>query len=201
MSATTSERGRSVATPASRRRGGAPAARFGLDSRGHWRYRPATRPRRITRRFRLPVRRVRGHPPAWGPIEQGRSPTPRSCPGVGRRSRRRGGEGMPLTPSSPVASGWSRLTGVILPITIVGAILVFIVPVPPLVLDLLLVGQHHAGGDRAADHAGDPHAAGVQRLPDDPAGDHADPAGAQRGDDAADPDARRRSTGSTRPAA
>ena len=45
---------------------------------------------------------------------------------------------MPLTPSSPVASGWSRLTGVILPITIVGAILVLIIPVPPLVLDLLL---------------------------------------------------------------
>ncbi len=45
---------------------------------------------------------------------------------------------MPLTPSSPVSSGWSRLTGVILPITIVGAILVLIIPVPPLVLDLLL---------------------------------------------------------------
>ena len=45
---------------------------------------------------------------------------------------------MPLAPSSPVASGWSRLTGVILPITIVGAILVLIIPVPPLVLDLLL---------------------------------------------------------------
>lgn len=45
---------------------------------------------------------------------------------------------MPPTPSSPVASGWSRLTGVVLPITIVGAILVLIIPVPPLVLDLLL---------------------------------------------------------------
>ena len=45
---------------------------------------------------------------------------------------------MPLTPSSPAATGWSRLTGVILPITIVGAILVLIIPVPPLVLDLLL---------------------------------------------------------------
>ena len=45
---------------------------------------------------------------------------------------------MPLTPSSPVAGGWSRLTGVILPITIVGAILVLIIPVPPVVLDLLL---------------------------------------------------------------
>src|SRR4051812_50022481 len=38
---------------------------------------------------------------------------------------------------SPIAVGWSRLAGVILPVTIVGAILVFIVPVPPAVLDLL----------------------------------------------------------------
>ena len=45
---------------------------------------------------------------------------------------------MPPTPSSTVAIGWSRLTGVILPITIVGAILVLIVPVPTAVLDLLL---------------------------------------------------------------
>jgi flagellar biosynthesis protein FlhA len=36
-----------------------------------------------------------------------------------------------------VAAGWSRLTSVILPITIVGAILVFVVPVPPAVLDIL----------------------------------------------------------------
>ena len=99
---------------------------------------------------------------------------------------------MPLTPSSPVASGWSRLTGVILPITIVGAILVLIIPVPPAGPRPAALGQHHAGGDRAADHADDPDAAGVQRLPDDAAGDDAGPAGAQRGDDAADPDARRR---------
>ena len=36
------------------------------------------------------------------------------------------------------ASGWSRLSAVILPVTIVGAILVFVVPVPPGVLDLLI---------------------------------------------------------------
>ena len=45
---------------------------------------------------------------------------------------------MPPTTSSPVVSGWSRLSGVVLPVTIIGAILVFIVPVPPVVLDLLL---------------------------------------------------------------
>jgi flagellar biosynthesis protein FlhA len=44
----------------------------------------------------------------------------------------------PTTPSADAASAsWSRLTSVILPVTIVGAILVFVVPVPPRVLDLL----------------------------------------------------------------
>jgi flagellar biosynthesis protein FlhA len=41
-------------------------------------------------------------------------------------------------PSVPSSSAWSRSYGLILPITIVGAILVFIVPVPPAVLDLLI---------------------------------------------------------------
>ena len=45
---------------------------------------------------------------------------------------------MPPTTSSLVAAGWSRLSGLVLPITIVGAILVFVVPMPPGVLDLLL---------------------------------------------------------------
>src|SRR4051812_40772177 len=45
---------------------------------------------------------------------------------------------MPPTPPSFAAAAWSRLVGVVLPVTIVGAILVFIVPVPPVVLDLLL---------------------------------------------------------------
>ncbi len=42
---------------------------------------------------------------------------------------------------SPIDTGWSRLTGVVLPITFVGALLVFIVPVPPAVLDLLLAAN------------------------------------------------------------
>src|SRR5947209_16701877 len=41
----------------------------------------------------------------------------------------------PTTPN--LATGASRLTGAVLPATIVGAILVFIVPVPPALLDLL----------------------------------------------------------------
>ncbi len=45
---------------------------------------------------------------------------------------------MPPTSPSALASGWSRLSGAVLPATIVGAILVFVVPVPPGVLDLLL---------------------------------------------------------------
>ncbi len=45
---------------------------------------------------------------------------------------------MPPATDSPAAdAGWTRLAGAILPVTIVGAILVFIVPVPPAVLDLL----------------------------------------------------------------
>ena len=43
----------------------------------------------------------------------------------------------PALDSSAVGSGWTRLTGVVLPATIIGAILVFIVPIPPAVLDLL----------------------------------------------------------------
>jgi flagellar biosynthesis protein FlhA len=42
--------------------------------------------------------------------------------------------------SRAIGSGdaWARLSSVVLPVTIVGAILVFVVPVPPVVLDLLL---------------------------------------------------------------
>jgi flagellar biosynthesis protein FlhA len=45
---------------------------------------------------------------------------------------------MPPALDSPDRNnGWSRLVGLVLPVTIVGAILVFLVPVPPAVLDLL----------------------------------------------------------------
>jgi flagellar biosynthesis protein FlhA len=45
---------------------------------------------------------------------------------------------MPPTAPSLAATGWSRLRSVILPVTIVGAILVFVIPVPAVVLDLLV---------------------------------------------------------------
>jgi len=45
---------------------------------------------------------------------------------------------MPPAAPNAVVAGFSRLSGAILPVTIVGAILVFIIPVPPGVLDLLL---------------------------------------------------------------
>jgi flagellar biosynthesis protein FlhA len=45
---------------------------------------------------------------------------------------------MPPTAPSLTAAGWSRVSGVVLPVTIVGAILVFVVPVPAVVLDLLI---------------------------------------------------------------
>jgi flagellar biosynthesis protein FlhA len=43
----------------------------------------------------------------------------------------------PAFDSLAAPSPWTRLTGLILPVTIIGAILVFIVPIPPAVLDLL----------------------------------------------------------------
>ena len=53
-------------------------------------------------------------------------------------------------------------------------------------------GEYHAGGGGDVDHLGDPHAAGIQRISDDPADHDADAAGAERGHDAADFDAGRR---------
>ena len=49
---------------------------------------------------------------------------------------------MPPGPSSPsIDRGWGRYSGVVLPITIVGAILVLLVPLPAGVLDLLLAAN------------------------------------------------------------
>ena len=45
---------------------------------------------------------------------------------------------MPPQMTNPIGQGWARFSGLILPVTIVGAIVVFIVPLPPAVLDLLL---------------------------------------------------------------
>ncbi|MDB5352658.1 MAG: flagellar biosynthesis pathway, component FlhA [Planctomycetota bacterium] len=45
---------------------------------------------------------------------------------------------MPPQTTRSNETGLARLTGIILPVTIVGAIVVFIVPLPPLVLDMLL---------------------------------------------------------------
>ena len=42
------------------------------------------------------------------------------------------------TGSATTGAGWSRLTSLALPLTFIGAILVFVVPVPPAFLDLLL---------------------------------------------------------------
>ncbi len=45
---------------------------------------------------------------------------------------------MPPETASPNVAGWSRFVGMMLPLTIVGAIVVFVVPLPPAVLDVLL---------------------------------------------------------------
>src|SRR5689334_19181940 len=47
-------------------------------------------------------------------------------------------EGMPPTTVSPARSGGGGLRGLVLPVTIIGAILVFVVPIPPQLLDVLL---------------------------------------------------------------
>ena len=47
----------------------------------------------------------------------------------------------PAPEASDINSAWSRVASVVLPVTIVGAILVFIVPVPPAVLDILQAGN------------------------------------------------------------
>src|SRR5947209_3103647 len=48
---------------------------------------------------------------------------------------------MPPTTSSPRVSGWGRIAGLILPVIIIGAILVFVIPIPPGLLDVLLAGN------------------------------------------------------------
>ncbi len=45
---------------------------------------------------------------------------------------------MPGTTSSSPASGWSQALGLALPVVIIGAILVFVIPIPPVLLDVLL---------------------------------------------------------------
>ena len=45
---------------------------------------------------------------------------------------------MPPSTVSPLTSGWRRTSGLVLPIIIVGAILVFVIPIPPGLLDVLL---------------------------------------------------------------
>ena len=75
---------------------------------------------------------------------------------------------MPPTTSSPLESVWRRTSGLVLPVTIIGAILVFVVPIPPGVLDLLLSANLTLAVVVLLDDAGDPHAAGVQRISDDP---------------------------------
>ena len=71
---------------------------------------------------------------------------------------------MPPTTSSAIAAntGGGFLRGLVLPVAFIGAILVFVVPIPAGVLDVLLSANLDGGGGRALDDAGDPHAAGVQ---------------------------------------
>src|SRR5262245_33813442 len=112
---------------------------FGLDRNGSRQYPPATLLRSESGRISLAARillslRAR----AW---------CSRSRLQCARRLCCRGslavdcGRGMMApTTSSPIQSGTGRdlLRGLIMPVTIVGAILVFVVPIPPALLDVLL---------------------------------------------------------------
>ena len=107
---------------------------------------------------------------------------------------------MPPTTSSPIASGWRRSSGLVLPIVIIGAILVFVIPIPPGLLDVSALGQFDACGGGAAHDPGDPVPSGIQCVSDHSADHDADPAGPQRGDDPTGPDSMEGSTGWMRPA-
>ncbi len=79
-----------------------------------------------------------------------------------------------------------RSQDLILPVAIIASVLVIMVPLPAALMDVLLAGEYHGRRARAADDDLRAHAAGVQRVSVDAAGDDAGAAGAQRGDDAAD---------------
>ncbi len=104
-------------------------------------------------------------------------------------------EGMPPTTTSPAGTVGNGLRGLVLPIIIVGAILVFVVPIPPELLDVLLSVNLTVAvlvllttlTIRAPQE--------FSALPDDPAHDHADAAGPERRDHEAGAHAGRRKRG------
>ncbi len=94
---------------------------------------------------------------------------------------------MPPTTSSPLASGWRRTSGLVLPIIIVGAILVFVIPIPPGLLDVLLSANLSLAVVVLLTTLAI-RTPGIQCISDHSADLDADAAGPQRGDDAAGPD-------------
>ena len=90
---------------------------------------------------------------------------------------------------------WSRFAGVVLPVTLVGAVLVFIVPVPPAVLDLLQAANITLAVLVLLTTLAIRSPSEFAALSDDPAHDDADPAGPERGHDPAGPHPRRLGAG------
>ena len=136
--------------------------------------------------------RNRSRPGSPGPTRSGRSLPWGSVEGKGCLPRRRRAR------RDPAAGG---LRGLVLPITIIGAILVFVVPIPPALLDVLLSANLTVAVVVLLTTLSIRAPAGIQRVPDDPADDHADAAGARtwRRRGWCSPGAA--TTGSTRPAA
>ena len=61
----------------------------------------------------------------------------------------------PRTPSATEAgSAEAYLRGLVMPVALIGAILVLVVPIPASVLDMLALGQFDDRRDRALDDAG-----------------------------------------------
>ena len=91
---------------------------------------------------------------------------------------------MPPTTTSQIDanSDGGFLRGLALPVVFIGAILVFVVPIPPRCARRLAFGQLDGRRSRAFDDAGDPYSARVQRLPDHPAHNHTDAVGLERRD-------------------
>ena len=154
---------------------------FALDSRRHWRYRPATRPKnslRSRQQFRvfLPDQgrgsRVDAHGTTSafevGPVREDGPSGLLNANGQDAHATSwglwRGKDASHNVEPDGTSTGGGFLRGLVLPVTIIGAILVFVVPIPPAVLDVLLSANLTRGGGRALDDAGDPHAAGIQRV-------------------------------------
>ena len=101
----------------------------------------------------------------------------------------------PRTPSaSDAGSGGGYLRGLVMPVAFIGAILVFVVPIPAGMLDVLLSANLTVAVVVLLTTLAIRTPQEFSAFPDHPADDHADAAGLERGDGAAGADPRGRAT-------